>query len=80
MNFCAALGDLVRATDVNTTATTWNSLLQLITDAIKKDLNVDFLRPAALAAIRLCKSPVSIVDGPSGAAVPTDHFAVSIGL
>jgi len=58
-------------------------LLALITKAIQKDINVDFLRPAALATIRLCKAPgapLSNVAGPSAAAAPTDHFAVAIAL
>ncbi len=80
MNFCADLRDLMNVADVNSAGTTWNVLLQLITNAIKADLDVDFLRPAALAIIRLCESQANVVSGPAGAAVPTNHFAVSLTM
>jgi hypothetical protein len=80
MNFCAALKDLVTVEDTNAAGITWNALLKKITDAVKTDLNVDFLRPAALAVIRLCKSQASTITGPTGLNVPTDHFAVTIEL
>jgi len=80
MNFCAALHDLINAGDVNSAGTTWNALLQLITNAIKNDLNIDFLRPAALTIIRLCESQATTVVGPVGGVVPTNHFAVSLTL
>lgn len=83
MNFCADLRALADATDVNSVGTTWEGLLAMITKAIRSDLNVDFLRPAALATIRLCTKPggsFSSISGPSTATPPSDHFAVSIGL
>jgi hypothetical protein len=83
MNFCADLRALADAADVNAAGTTWEGLLAMITKAIRSDLNVDFLRPAALATIRLCRAPggaLSTISGPSAATPPADHFAVSIGL
>lgn len=80
MNFCADLVALTSAADVSSTATTWGDLLKLMTDAIKKDLGVDFIRPSALAVIRLCGTPVSAISGPVAAAMPTDRFAVSMTL
>lgn len=80
MNFCAALHDLINISDVNSAGSTWNALVRLITEAIKEDLNVDFLCPAALAIIRLCKSQAVDVSGPLVTATPTRHFAVSVAL
>jgi hypothetical protein len=80
MNFCAALCDLVSASDVNTAGRNWNALIDLISAAIRDDFNVDFLRPAALATIRIYESQVSNVSGSTGTVVPADHFAVSITL
>jgi len=47
---------------------------------VKNDQGVDFIRPAALAITRLCKSPISSISGPSDAATPVDHFAVTMTL
>jgi hypothetical protein len=83
MNFCADLRALADTADVNSAGTTWEGLLAMITKAIRSDLNVDFLRPAALATIRLCRAPggtFSTISGPSAATRPVDHFAVSITL
>jgi hypothetical protein len=82
MNFCADLRALATELNGGSVGTTWEDLLQQITNAIRKDLDVDFIRPAALAIIRLCKNggAPSAVTGPNSAAVPTDHFAVSITL
>jgi hypothetical protein len=80
MNFCADLVALTAATDVGSTAISWVDLLKLLTDAIKKDLGVDFIRPAALAVIRLCGTPVSTITGPAGTAAPTGPFVVTMTL
>ena len=80
MNFCAALRNLMTAVDTKSAGSTWDALLQLVTNAIKEDLNVDFLRPAALAVIRLCVSPTIAVSGPTGPAIPANSFAVSLRL
>jgi len=80
MDFCADLVAMKAATDVNATAVTWEDLLKLVTDAVKNDQGVDFIRPAALAITRLCKSPISSISGPSDAATPVDHFAVTMTL
>jgi hypothetical protein len=80
MNFCADLVALTSATDVNSTATSWGDLLKLMTDAIKKDLGVDFIRPSALAVIRLCGTPVGTITGPTSAEGTADRFAVTMTL
>jgi hypothetical protein len=80
MNFCAALHDLVRAADVGSTGITWKALMDALSDAIKNDTSVDFIRPTALAIIRLCASSNPTVSGPNLAAIPSDHFTVSITL
>ena len=76
MNFCADLHDLIQATDTGAVATTWNSLIQMVTGAIRNDVQIDFARPAALAIIRLCGTQTAVVSGPVIA--PVNHFAVTI--
>lgn len=80
MDFCADLVAMKAATDPDATAITWEDLLKLVSDAVKNDQGVDFIRPAALAIVRLCKSPAGSISGPSGAAQPVDHFAVTMTL
>jgi hypothetical protein len=80
MNFCAALYDLVRAADVSSTGMTWKALMDALSDAVKNDTSVDFIRPTALAIIRLCASSNPTVSGPNLAAIPTEHFTVSMRL
>ena len=80
MNFCADLRDLIQVTDTNAAASTWESLIKLVTHAISADVQIDFARPAALAIVRLCGTPGAVVTGPSVSGVPTEHFAVSIRL
>jgi hypothetical protein len=80
MNFCADLCGLIAATDVTSVGINWNSLVNMLTSAIKNDTNIDFARPSALAVIRLCESPSMTVSGPAGVAVPNSHFAVTVNL
>jgi hypothetical protein len=80
MNFCGDLCSLIASSSVTSAGTNWNALIDQLTNAIKNDLNVDFARPTALATIRLCKSPSMTVSGPSVAAVPDAHFAVTVQL
>jgi hypothetical protein len=80
LNFCAALQNLAQAQLNSDVSTSWEALLKLITSAIKDDMNPDFLWPTALATIRMCKGQNSFVTGPSPAAIPADHFMVSITL
>jgi hypothetical protein len=80
MNFCAALQALGTAQTTDAASTSWESLLSLITQAVTTDLEVDFLKPTALATIRLCKGSTVTVTGPHGAAIPVDHFNISISL
>jgi hypothetical protein len=80
MNFCAALHDLVRAVDVGSTGITWAAFMDALSDAVKNDTSVDFIRPTALAIVRLCTSSTMTVSGPSLAAIPADHFTVSVTL
>ncbi len=83
MNFCAdlrTLGDAVN-TNANAATTTWNRLIAIMTKALQKDSSIDFFRPAALAAIRLCSAGgFSAISGPATGATPLDHFAVAITL
>jgi hypothetical protein len=78
MNFCAGLYELVQASTVNSADQTWGDVVNLMTNAIKRDLQVDFLRPAALATIRLCAPSSIAVSGPSLTATPRTTFAVSL--
>jgi hypothetical protein len=78
MNFCADLRDLIQATDTGAVAITWNSLIQMVTGAIKNDVEIDFARPTALAIVRLCGTQTAVVSGPVIA--PVNHFAVTIQL
>ncbi len=78
MNFCEAVHLLACTQDVDAAGATWNGVVGLITEAAKKDVNVDFLRPAALALVRLCGTAATVVSGPVGAAIPAEHFAVSM--
>jgi hypothetical protein len=80
MNFCAALVTLATTQTNDAAGTSWESLLGLITTAVKTDLQVDFLRPTALATIRLCKGDALRIIGPVGPAVPVDHFDVLVSL
>jgi hypothetical protein len=80
MNFCAALHDLVRAVDVSSTGITWAAFMDALSEAVKNDTSVDFIRPTALAIIRLCTSSNMTVSGPNLAAIPADHFTVSATL
>ena len=84
MNFCAALYDLVRAADVASTSVTWQSFVTELNKAVSRSVGVDFIRPTALAVLRLCLQgpppPVVTVAGPASAAVPAEHFVVTISL
>ena len=80
MNFCAALHDLVRSVDVGSTGTTWTAFMDALSDAVKNDTDVDFIRPTALVIIRLCTSSNMTVSGPGLAVIPADHFTVSVTL
>ncbi len=79
MNFCASLQALA---DLHRTAATdlvWTDLNKQLTDALKQESDVDFIRPAMLAIIRLCGTPLS-VQGPSALTTPKQHFAVTCSL
>ena len=80
MNFCAAVHQLsaLQTTDAITPA--WEGLLTLMTTAIQQDLSVDFLRPAALAIMQLCKHGAYELVSPTAPDVPVDHFSIAIGL
>ena len=80
MNFCAALQQLAALQTPDAVTPAWDGLLALITDAIQQDLTIDFLRPAALATMQLCKGSTYALTAPVGPAVPVDHFSVAIAL
>jgi hypothetical protein len=80
MNFCGDLVALAAAnSNVSAAGSTWNSLVQMLTNAIKNDVNIDFARPAALAVIRLSNATIT-ASGPNSAAVPASHFAVTLTM
>ena len=86
MNFCAALRDLVTATSVTATDGNWKTFVNEITAGVKNDVSVNFIQPTALAILRLClNAPVTppiavMVSGPSSAAIPAEHFVVTMSL
>ena len=80
MNLCADLLALVAAKDSNAAGVTWDGLLQLMSTAVQRDVATDFVRPTALALMRLCQSAGTAVEGPNPAAPTTTHFAVSMTL
>jgi hypothetical protein len=80
MNFCAALHDLVRATDVTSTGITWKAFTENLTAAVKSGTNVDFIRPTALAILRLCIQSDPTVSGPGSSTIPANHFTVTVAL
>ena len=80
MNLCADLVALVAAKNSDAAGVSWDGLLQLMTTTIKRDVSTDFVRPTALALMRLCQSAGMTVEGPHPAAPTTTHFAVSITL
>ena len=80
MNFCDALQQLATVQDAGAAGATWNALVGMLSDAVKRDVNGDFLRPTALALTRLCASPATVVSGPAPTAIPAAHFAVTVTL
>jgi hypothetical protein len=80
MNFCADLKSLAQATSPAAVPQPWEDLLQQVTNAIKRDADIDFARPATLALIRLCGTGAIAVEGPVPPALPVDLFAVKLTL
>ena len=80
LNFCAALRDLAALETPDAVTPTWEDLLALITKAVREDLSIDFLRPAALATMQLCKGNSYALTAPIGPTVPVDHFSIAIRL
>ena len=79
-SFCAALHDLAGLGTPDAVTGTWEGLLALITSAVKQDLQTDFLRPAALATMQLCKGSGYALTAPVGPAIPVDHFSIALCL
>ncbi len=80
LNFCAALRDLAILESPEAVTPTWEHLLPLITRAVQEDLSADFLRPAALATMQLCKGASYVLTAPVGPVIPVDHFSIALGL
>lgn len=80
MNFCAALRDLGALQTSDDVTTTWERLLTMMTAAVQHNLDADFLRPAALATMQLCKGSSYALTAPTGPAIPVDHFSIAISL
>lgn len=80
MNFCAALHDLVRASDTGSTNKTWEKFMKILTDAVKSDTSIDFIRPTTLALVRLCMTPATKIAGPAPSTTPINHLTVTIDL
>ena len=79
MNFCASLKRLADLNDGTETNALWTDLNKQLTDALKQESDVDFIRPAILAVLRLCGATPTIT-GPLPATVPTQHFVVTISV
>ena len=79
MSFCASLRTLANLSQTASTDTLWTDLNKQMSDALKQESDVDFIRPAILAVIRLCETP-STMTGPAVGTTPAEHFAVSIKL
>jgi len=77
MNFCASLEALARVGAAEGTTPSWEGLRTLLTAALKQESDMDFVRPAMLALLRLSGTTPSIV-GPAPALVPVDHFNMQI--
>jgi hypothetical protein len=80
MNFCAALHDLVRASDTPGTNKTWEKFMKILTEAVKSDASIDFIRPTTLALVRLCMTPATKIAGPAPSTIPINHLTVTIDL
>ena len=79
MNFCASLKGLADRNGAVASDTLWTNLNKELGDALKQESDIDFIRPAMLAVIRLCGGTPAI-QGPSPLTVPTQHFAVTLSL
>ena len=79
MNFCASLKALADLSQTASIGTLWTDLNKQMSDALKQESDVDFIRPAILAAIRLCETSPTMT-GPAVETSPAEHFAVSIQL
>ena len=79
MNFCAALQALADLHQGAATEMLWTGLNKELSDALKQEADVDFIRPAMLAVIRLCGSPPNI-QSPLAITIPKQHFAVTCSL
>ena len=77
MSFCASLEALAAVGTPGGTTQSWEGLRSLLTAALKQESDMDFVRPAALALLRLSGTTPSIV-GPAPALVPVDHFNVQV--
>ena len=80
MNFCAALQELGASTAPAAVTPAWERLLAMMTRAVQQDLSIDFLRPAALATMQICKQSSYAITAPVGPAIPADHFCIAIAL
>jgi hypothetical protein len=80
LDFCAALRDLGALTTPEAVTPTWEGLMALMSDAVKDQVNTDFLRPAALATMQLCKGGSYALTAPAGPTVPQDYFSIAIRL
>jgi hypothetical protein len=80
MNFCAALHDLARVSDTRGTNKTWEKFMKILTEAVKSDASIDFIRPTTLALVRLCMTPAAKIHGPAPSTTPINHLTVTIDL
>ena len=80
MNFCEDLKLLAAVTDTGAASISWASLVQQITEAIRRDAQTDYARASTLALVRLCTTGTPTFTGPVAPAIPVTHFAVSLSL
>jgi hypothetical protein len=79
MNLCDSIQKLAGIVDVVGTNTTWNLLVDTITQAAK-DYMADYARPVAMSLIWLCGSGVTSLSGPSDADAPSGKFQVKLSM
>jgi hypothetical protein len=77
MDLCDSLQQLAGIVNVSGTDTTWNKLVNLITNAAK-DYVSDFARPVTLALIWLCGSGITSLSGPTDSDSSSGKFQVKL--
>ena len=80
MNFCASLTALADLSQTALTDTLWVDLNKQMSDALKQESDVDFIRPAMLAIDTSLRDGYQLPQGQQPGHSPSEHFAVSVKL